>query len=95
MPLPLHQSGTFQTELYARIGVDGVVDAAVAGNEAAQHTTVRRVDNSVGGKGSNIAPPEIQAGLYRRQILKSCDAPFDKAFRQIGVLHAQKFCADR
>lgn len=42
--LLFHPFGTFQTELYARIGVDGVVDTAVAGNKAAISVPVRHTE---------------------------------------------------
>ena len=47
MALCPHKLRAGQTQLHARIGVDSIVNAAVAGDEAPQHPTVRRVDNGV------------------------------------------------
>ena len=90
-----HDIGTLQAELYARIGVDGVVDAAVARGKAAQHSAVCRIDNSIYGKSGNISLPEIDTWLYRRQVVKFCDASFGKAFGQVSVLYLQKFLTGR
>ena len=42
-----HDAGAFQTKLYAGGGMNGIVNTPVAGNEAAQHLAVCRVDDGV------------------------------------------------
>ena len=74
-------------KLHARIGVDGVVYAAMAGSKAAQHLAVGGIHNGVDRKGGNVALPEIEARLYREQIGKPCDTPLCKALLQVRILY--------
>ena len=91
-----HELCAFVAKLHARIGVDGVVYAAMAGSKAAQHLAVGGIHNGVDRKGGNVALPEIEARLYREQIGKPCDTPLCKALLQVlRILYPQKFRACR
>ena len=57
MALPLHQPVALVSELKARRRVDGVIDAPVAGDKAAQQTAVVRVYNGVCVQAGDIPLP--------------------------------------
>ena len=92
--LPLHQFLAGNAQFDARIGMNGIVDAAVVRNIAAGHAGVCRIDNGVALKCRNIALPEIQPRLDRRQV-NNIGNPFCGGFTlQICVLHLKEISAD-
>ena len=93
--LHLHKLITGVTELYARVGVDGVVDAAVTGIEAAEHLRVGGVDDGVAFQRGDVTLPEIDTLLHRFQVGDIGDAFARSFFLQILILHTQEFLGDR
>ena len=85
--LALHQLLAGQPQLHAREGVDGVVDAAMAGHKAAEHLAVGRVDDGVAAQGGDVPLPEIDPRLHRFQLLQVGDALAADFLLQVGVLH--------
>ena len=83
-----------QPEPHPGEGVDGVVDAAVAGDVAPGHAAVGGVDDGVHLQGGDVPLPEVEARLRRAQIPQLSDAPLFEPFPQIRVLHPQEFPAD-
>ncbi len=57
VPLFLHQLRASCPKLNTRIGMNGIVDAAVARAETAEHLAVGGVDNGIAAKGGNITLP--------------------------------------
>ncbi len=57
MVLFAHKLRTGSAKLSPRIGMNGVVDAAVTGAKAAEHLTVCGIDDTVAAKRGNIAFP--------------------------------------
>ena len=70
VPLRPHQFSAGQPKLYTGEGMDGIVDAAVAGDEASQHLTVGRIDDRIAAQGGNISLPKIDAFLHLPQVGK-------------------------
>ena len=94
MALFFHQFRAGQPQLHPCVGVDGVVDAAVVGNIAAGHAAVGGVDDGVTLKCGDVALPEIQSRLDRRQVRNVRDALSGGFTLQIVVLHLQELRAD-
>ena len=86
MPLPPHQFRTGQAELNPGKGVDGIVNAPVTGDKAAQHLAVCRIDDRVAAQGCDIPLPEIDPFPHRLQIGKIRNPPAPDFFLQVGVL---------
>ena len=91
VPLLCHQLRTGKAELYAREGVDCIVDTPVIRAEAAEHLTVRGVDNRVTPERGNVALPQVNIGADRRKGRKVGHALLQCFLAQIFVLHPQKF----
>ena len=95
----LHLLMAFGAELDTRIGVDTVVDAAVAGLETAQHPGVGGVYDRVHGKAGDVSLPEgqlIRKRLFaaealcdRRNTIKTHDPSLLRPFLQVLVLDQQ------
>ena len=79
MALGLHLLCAGEAQLHAGIGVDRIVDAAMAGDEAAQHLLVGRIDDGITGQAGDVALPQIQTALslvQRRQLNDSLASAF-------------------
>ena len=61
MSLTLHERSAFRTQLRTSCAVNRVVDAAVAGDEAAEESRVRRVDNRIRREARDVTLPEGNA----------------------------------
>ena len=57
MSLSQHQPVTFLAQLYARCGMDGVVDALVQGMETAQHLRIGGIDDGIHAETGDVALP--------------------------------------
>ena len=68
VPLPLHQLRTGKAELNPGIGVNGIVDTAVAGAEAPEQLAVGGVDNGVALQRGDVALPQVNAGFQRGKV---------------------------
>ena len=90
-----HDLGADVSQLHARVGVDAVVDAAVARLVAAGHAGVRRVHDRVAPECRNVALPEIDPRLDRHQTVDLRDSSFRDGFAQIVILNAEHFLIDR
>ena len=84
-----HQLRTGKPQLHTRIGMNGVVDAAVVRDITAGHAGVCRIDDGVTPKRCNIPLPEIQPRLNRRQVVKIGNALCGGFSLQIFVLSFQ------
>lgn len=69
----LHQPSASEAKLHTCKSVDGVIDAAVAGNKTAQHLTVRCIDNGIALQGCDITLPKINILLDRLEIAQVDD----------------------
>lgn len=65
MPLRPHDAVAGVTQLDAGGGVDGVVDAAVQGDEAAEQLAVGCIDDGIDPKPRDVALPHLQALALR------------------------------
>lgn len=68
-----HHAGAFVPELHPGEGVDGVVYASVAGDEASEHPAVGGVDDRIAFQGGYISLPQAYAAL-EIQIFDSGDS---------------------
>lgn len=75
--------------------MNGVIDAAVVGAEAAEHLTVRGVYNRVAAKRGDVAFPEIEPLLHGLQAGSLGDSFLQNFLLQIRILYFQKILADR
>ena len=77
---------------FAGEGVDGVVDAQMPGNPAAQKRAVRGVDDGVAAQGRDVPAPDAQArvGGGARKLVDFGDARFGNHELENAVLHLQK-----
>ena len=64
MALCHHQPAAFLPQLRTGGGVNGVVNAAVTGAEAAQHCAVCRVHNGICIQAGNVALPQKQPWVF-------------------------------
>ena len=94
MPLCFHHLCAFIAKLRTCKGVDAVIDTLVIRCITSGHSTVRRIDDRVTAKRSNITLPEIDSLLDRSEIIKLCDAFFLCLLFQILILNLQKFSAE-
>ena len=94
-PLPLHLLRAGQPKLHTGPGVNGVVNAAVAGHKTPQHLAVCGVDNGIAAQGCNVPLPQVNSALNRLQAGNIRRSPALCLFLQVGVLHAQKRLAGR
>lgn len=74
-------------QLHSRIGVNGVVDAAVVRNIAAGHAGIGSVDDGIAFQRGDVALPEIQPRLDGRQVCNIGNALCGGLALQILVLH--------
>ena len=95
MPLRLHQLITGVAELYARIGMDSVVDTSVTGTEAAEHLRIGGIDDCVAFQRGNIALPKIDTLLHGQKIGNIGNAFARSLLLQVFILHAHEILADR
>ena len=95
MPLRPHQLRAGQPELYSGEGVDGIVNAAVAGDKAAQHLAVCGVDNGIAFQRGNVATPEVHPLPHRRQVLNVRDPLLPGFLSQVCILNLKKLLAHR
>ena len=63
MALLFHQFRAGKPQFYTRIGVNGVINAAMVGNIATGHARVCRIDDGIALQRGYIALPEIQTWL--------------------------------
>ena len=82
-----HDAGTSQPKLYSRIGMDRIVDTAVARDKASQHLAVGRINNGIHRQPGDVALPQINAGSYRRQFFQAYCAPLGKPFFKVRILY--------
>ena len=94
MALRFHDAVTFEAQLHAGEGVDGVVDAVVVRLIAAGHAAVGGVDDGVDAQRGDIALPEINPWRDRREIVDIGDALCGKLAAQIFVLHLEHIVSD-
>ena len=92
--LLFHQFFTGKPQLYARIGMNGVVNAAMVVNIAAGHAGVCRIDDGIATERSNIPLPEIQTRLHGCQVGNIRDTLCGGFALQIGVLRLQEIRAN-
>ena len=95
MSLFTHSFRTDRPQLHAGIGVDTVINTAVAGDEASQHLAVGGIYDRVTAQGGDIAPPKINIILNGLQISKFGDSLSSDFLLQISILYRQEFFADR
>ena len=95
MTLLLHLLIQIQPKLHPGKGMDGVVNAAVAGIKAPQQRAVGGVDDGVAAERGDVSAPEIQAVADRRKRPPVRHAPAAQLFLQIFVLQLEKFLPDR
>ena len=90
--LLLHDLRALQAQLHAGEGVDGVVDAQMPGNPAAQKRAVRGVDDGVALQGRDVPTPDAQArvGGGARKLVGFGDARFGDHELENAILHLQK-----
>ena len=93
--LRFHQFIAGVPELYPGIGVDGVVDAAVAGIEATEHLRIGGVDDGVASQCGDVALPKIDTLLHRQKISDIGNALARSFLLQILILHTHEILADR
>ena len=93
MPLGPHDFCARVPELEPRRRVDGVVDAAVAGGEAAQQSGIICIHNGVRPQPGDVPLPEHQAGIScsGRQGIPVHHALFLPLGGEQGILDFQKF----
>ena len=94
MTLAFHELSAVQSELYARKGMDAVVDAGVARHIAARHAAVCGVDNGAALQPGDVALPEIKIAANRIQIGQAGDACVFDLLAQVFVLHGQELGVD-
>ena len=87
-----HDLRALQAQLHAGEGVDGVVDAEVPGDPAAQKRAVRGVDDGVAAQGRDVPAPDAQArvGGGARKLVGFGDARFGDHELENAILHLQK-----
>ena len=90
MPLLVHEIGARQTQLHAGVGVDGIVDAAMPRQKAAEHLTVGGIDDGVGLKQRNVAAPDGNAIAVGECAGVGRPAALKKALLQVGVLYVER-----
>lgn len=90
VPLLFHKLRAGEAELYACIGMNGIINTAVIRTEAAEHLTVCGIDDSVAFQRSDIALPQVNIGADGRDGSKVGQALLPRFFTQIFVLHPQK-----
>ena len=82
---PVHHLLARKPELYARRGMDGIVNAAVKGHETPQHLRIGSIDDGVYLKAGNVALP-----LAKRLTCKLHHAFLRQLHLQLFVLHPQE-----
>ncbi len=88
--LLFHQRGAGQPQLDPRVGVDGVVDAAVAGIKTPQQPAVGRIDDGVTPQGGDVPPPQVDALLHRAEGVQIGHPLPGDLLPQVGVLDLEK-----
>ena len=95
VPLRIHDVGACASQLYAREGMDSVVDAVMARLPATEHLAVGGVHDGIDRKRGDVALPEPHAGIGEAGlgVIKGGDAFLGQhAFEQL-VLHGEPFRA--
>ena len=95
MPLGLHKPVALRPKLQASRRMDGIIDAAMAGDEAAQQRGIGRVDDGVATQGSDIALPKVNSSLRRLKVRYIGNSFLPGFLLQISVLYCQEFPAGR
>ena len=90
MTLAFHELSAVQSELYARKGMDAVVDAGVARHIAARHAAVCGVDNGTALEPGDVALPEVEVAANRLQIGQAGDTCIFDLLTQVFVLYGQE-----
>ena len=89
VPLAGHKLGAGLPRLHAGGGVDGVVDAPVAGDKAPQHLAVGGVDDGVHRQGGDVPLPEVLPRLPGGEVGQAGDGFFRQLCLEKGVLNRQ------
>lgn len=96
MSLCLHHALAFQTQLHTRRRMDGVVYAAMQGNEAAEHPVVGGICDGIHTQAGDVALPKAQVRMARTRgnVIQSHHSFLCQLFLQFLVLRSHELGAD-
>ena len=90
-----HEIEACLTELETGGGVNGVVDAGVAGHETAEQLRVGGVDDGVEFQAGDIALPQSDIFFDGRDFFQGDDALFDRLRAEQLILHGEESGSER